>query len=258
MKRSPIDRGREFLKDTVRLEFDFSRTDQSRGVAPPPLSKPCPPDAVRVSLPREDEGPAGGAPGRGVFSVDLSRAIAERRSRRRYRGESLSIDEISFLLWATQGVRTVLNDGTALRTVPSAGCRHALETYVIALDIEGLERGIHRYLPVEHELCTLLTGEDLPPRIVPAVLGQRFVAEAAAVLVWTAIPYRMEWRYGDVAHKVIALDAGHVCQNLYLACSAVGAGTCAVAAYHQVLMDQLIGVDGEEEFTIYLAPVGKV
>jgi SagB-type dehydrogenase family enzyme len=68
----------------------------------------------------------------------------------------------------------------------------------------------------------------------------------------------MEWRYGLAAHKVIALDAGHVCQNLYLACSAIGAGTCAIAAYHQDLMDQLLDIDGESEFTLYLAPVGKI
>ena len=76
--------------------------------------------------------------------------------------------------------------------------------------------------------------------------------------IWTAIPYRMEWRYDLAAHKVIAIDAGHVCQNLYLACEAIGAGTCAVAAYHQELMDQLLRIDGKDEFTIYLAPVGKV
>jgi len=72
------------------------------------------------------------------------------------------------------------------------------------------------------------------------------------------MPYRMEWRYDLAAHKAIALDAGHVCQNLYLACAAIGAGTCAVAAYHQQFMDQLLRVGGKDEFTIYLAPVGKV
>ena len=68
----------------------------------------------------------------------------------------------------------------------------------------------------------------------------------------------MEWRYGAAAHKVIALDAGHVCQNLYLACEAIGAGTCAVAAYDQEAIDRLLRLDGEEEFVVYLAPVGKV
>jgi SagB-type dehydrogenase family enzyme len=68
----------------------------------------------------------------------------------------------------------------------------------------------------------------------------------------------MEWRYAAAAHRVIAMDVGHVCQNLYLACEAMAAGTCAIAAYHQEKMDALLEVDGEEEFTIYLAPVGKL
>ena len=67
----------------------------------------------------------------------------------------------------------------------------------------------------------------------------------------------MEWRYGLAAHRAILLDAGHVCQNLYLACEAIEAGTCAVGAYDQEAMDRLLGLDGEEELVIYLAPVGK-
>jgi len=83
------------------------------------------------------------------------------------------------------------------------------------------------------------------------------VGAAAVTFVWTAIPYRMEWRYGLAAHRVILLDAGHVCQNLYLACEAIGAGTCAAAAYDQEKIDGLLGLDGKDEFVIYLAPVGK-
>jgi SagB-type dehydrogenase family enzyme len=67
----------------------------------------------------------------------------------------------------------------------------------------------------------------------------------------------MEWRYDLAAHKVIAIDAGHVCQNLYLACEAIHAGTCAIAAYDQEAMDQFLRIDGKDEFTLYLASVGK-
>ncbi|OPY14404.1 MAG: Nitroreductase family protein [Syntrophus sp. PtaB.Bin075] len=67
----------------------------------------------------------------------------------------------------------------------------------------------------------------------------------------------MEWRYGLAAHKVIAIEAGHVCQNLYLACESIGAGTCAIAAYDQEGIDRILGLDGQDEFTIYLASVGK-
>jgi len=38
----------------------------------------------------------------------------------------------------------------------------------------------------------------------------------------------------------------------------VKVATCAVAAYQQQLMDELVRVDGQEEFVIYLAPVGKI
>jgi len=246
-----VDRYREFLKDSIRLEIDFSQTDQSRGVCPPPVQKPYAADAKRIDLV---------APGqwRNIPGVDLETAIGRRESRRGYAAEPLALEELSFLLWATQGVRRQLDAGTALRTVPSAGARHALETYLCVFRVEGLDRGFYRYLPLEHQLLFEFAEAHAERRITEATLGQSFVARAAAVFLWTAIPYRMEWRYGLAAHKVIAVDAGHVCQNLYLACEAIGAGTCAVAAYHQQRIDELLRVDGKEEFTLYLAPVGKV
>ena len=101
------------------------------------------------------------------------------------------------------------------------------------------------------------TEDNLSKKICQAVFGQNYPRDAAVTFIWTAIPYRMEWRYDIAAHKVIAIDAGHVCQNLYLACEAVDAGTCAIAAYDQEEMDKLLQIDGQNEFTIYLASVGK-
>lgn len=250
----PMDRqlenAREFLKDNVRQRVDFSMTDQRRHFPPPPLELPFSGDAQRIPLKKIDQlGTIG--------TIDLKSAIAKRESRRDYLDAPLTLDELSFLLWATQGVRLKLDAGHALRTVPSAGCRHAFETRLCVLNVEGLSRGIYRYLPIEHELLFEQAPENLEMNLVRGTLGQRFTGEGAVVFVWTTIPYRMEWRYGLAAHKVIALDAGHVCQNLYLACEAIGAGTCAIAAYDQQAMDALLGVDGEEEFTIYLAPVGR-
>ena len=90
------------------------------------------------------------------------------------------------------------------------------------------------------------------------VRSNRGAGAAAATFVWAAVPYRMEWRYAHCAHRVMLMDVGHICQNLYLAVEAIGGGCCAIAAYHQEKMDALLELDGEEEFTIYLAPVGKV
>jgi SagB-type dehydrogenase family enzyme len=251
MPEHQLDRCREFLKDTIRQQIDFSRTDQRTGVEPPPLEKPFPADARRFNLP-----PVG--KWKGIERVDLATAIGDRQSRRNFSAEPLTQDELSFLLWATQGVRERVDEETVLRTVPSAGNRHALETYIAVLRISDLDPGLYRYLPLEHQLLHLFHEEQMSRKLTEATLGQAFVGRAAAVFLWTTIPYRMEWRYGLAAHKVIALDAGHVCQNLYLACEAIGAGTCAVAAYHQQLMDRLVRVDGREEFVVYLAPVGKL
>ncbi|OGW26811.1 MAG: thioester oxidase [Nitrospirae bacterium GWC2_57_13] len=249
--RKEIELYRYFLKDSVRRTIDFSITDQSRGTAPPPIEKPCAPDQKRIDLV-----PAGEL--RSVPAVDLLAAINNRKSRRSFQPLPLTLEEVSFLLWATQGIRRQAGPGTAYRTVPSAGCRHALETYLCVFNVTGLEPGIYRYLPLEHQLVLERREEGLAGKVVTAALGQPFAGKAALTFIWTVMPYRMEWRYDIAAHKVIAIDAGHVCQNLYLACEAISAGTCAIAAYHQELMDDLLGLDGKDEFTLYLAPVGKV
>lgn len=245
----PIARFRYFLKDSVRRTIDFSTTAQGRGEPPPPVQKPCPADARRVSL----AAPDGWA---GIGDVSLIDAMRRRRSNRSFLDEALSMDELSFLLWATQGVRAT-RGVTTLRTVPSAGARHAFETYLCVRRVTGLAPGVYRYLPQGHELVLEAAAPDAASRLAEACFGQSFVGRGAVAFVWTVIPARMEWRYSLAAHRVIAMDAGHVCQNLYLACEAVGAGTCAIGAYDQEAVDALLGVDGDDEFAIYIAPVGK-
>jgi SagB-type dehydrogenase family enzyme len=193
----------------------------------------------------------------GLYDITLEAAISNRESRRRYTEESLSLTELSFLLWATQGIRQRIDAGHALRTVPSAGARHAFETYLAVSNVRDLGRGVFRYLPTTHRLLEERPDGEAVQKATDAAFGQAWMARAALVFIWTAVPYRMEWRYGPAAHRVILPDAGHVCQNLYLACEAIGAGTCAVGAYDQEQMDQLLGIDGIDEFTIYTAAVGK-
>lgn len=250
MRESLIETYRYFLKDSVRLTIDFKYTGQNRNVPPPPIEKPYDPDARRIKLTAPNEM-------QGITNVDVFSAIAERKSRRNYSDDPLTSKELSFLLWATAGIKKQLDAGHALRTVPSAGCRHAIETYVYVFNVEGIKRGMYRYLPLEHELLFMYTDEKASEKIAKAAMWQSFVGKSAATFFWTAVPYRMEWRYDIAAAKVIALDAGHICQNLYLACEAVDAGTCGIGAYFQEEMDRLLQIDGEEEFAIYLAPVGR-
>ena len=251
MQELSIEQHRYFLKDTIRKVIDFSQTDQSLSVPPPPIEKPYSPDTECIDLVSPDRFDK-------LPKVDLLFAVKNRQSCRQFCDIPLEIDELSFLLWATQGIRQQLDVGHALRTVPSAGARHSLETYVCILNVRGLDIGFYRYLPLEHQLLIEYRDDQAAQKIAQAAFSQNWISSAAAVFVWSAIPYRMEWRYGLAAHKVILLDAGHVCQNLYLACEAIEAGTCAVAAYNQELMDQLLRIDGKDEFAIYLAAVGKV
>jgi SagB-type dehydrogenase family enzyme len=246
-----MDRDKKFLRSDGWEEWGKLQTDQKKGIPAPAVQKPYPGDATLVDLVRREDLMVGKMP--------VIEAIGRRISHRKFKDESLSLEELSFLLWATQGVLEVLADGASTRrTVPSGGSRHPFETYLAVNRVDGINKGLYRYLPLEHKLCFLGTEGDLPAKISEGCHGQNFVGRGAVVFIWTAIPYRSEWRYSFIAPKLIALDSGHLCQNLYLASEAIGAGTCAIGAYDQDKMDALVGVDGKQELVIYLAPVGRV
>ncbi|MGD9404609.1 MAG: SagB/ThcOx family dehydrogenase [Anaerolineae bacterium] len=243
---------RAFLKADRWPDLQQHVSDQRKGVPPPPLAKACPQPGALIDLPRPDTLAVGQMP--------LAEAIARRKSQRRYTKEPLTLEELSFLLWAAQGVRETGRHGKTpylLRTVPSAGARHPLETYLLVNRVEGLEPGMYHYQSLKHQLCLLDTDERLVERTHEGCFGQ-YAKNSAVTFLWTAVPYRTEWRYTIVSPKLIALDAGHVCQNLYLACTAVGAGACAIAAYDQQMLDAVLDLDGDDEFVIYVATVGKV
>jgi SagB-type dehydrogenase family enzyme len=243
---------RQFLKDSLRKKIDFRKSHQHRGLPEPPLEKPVSEELIRISLPDIEKWKAQ------IGRADLIDVIANRKSRRNFNDTALTIEELSFLLFATQGQRHPEKHQPHFRTVPSAGARHSFETYLFIHKVETVPSGLYRFLPLSNQLVLLYESDlKLKDKIATAALGQKFVATGAVTFVWTTIPYRMEWRYLDSAHRVILLDAGHVCQNLYLACENIGAGTCAIAAYDQEAMDELLQVDGQDEFTVYLAPVGK-
>jgi SagB-type dehydrogenase family enzyme len=254
---------RSFLKSDRWQEWREHETDQRKGVPAPPPQKPCPQSATLIDL----VAPADLS----VGHVPVIEAIRRRRSRREFTDEPLTLEELSFLLWATQGIDerathafgdwlatkdpTAARSRAILRTVPSAGGRHPFETYPLVHRVTGLEPGLYRYLPVEHKLLFLRAGAELAEQVADTFM--RWVHKSAVVFIWAAVPYRTEWRYSIVAHKMIAQESGHVCQNLYLACEAIAAGACATV-HDQAKVDRILGVDGEDEFAIYVAPVGKV
>ncbi len=248
-----IQKNREFMKSNF-AQMRGVISDQQKGKALPAFEKPTENGKEIISLPKIDE--------MKLEPVNLINLIQKRKSHRKYLAEEITLKELSFLLWTTQGVKEIFEvkgkPYVTKRTVPSAGSRHPFETYLFVNNVESLKKGLYRYLPLEHKVIFLGKITDQEEKITTATVGQRFCAEAAALFVWSCLPYRGEWRYHKMAHKPMLLDAGHICQNLYLGCEVIKAGTCAIAAYDQEKIDELIGVDGKDEFTVYLAPIGKI
>ena len=245
------EKNRQFMKSDF-AESVHQRSDQAKKVPYPLRQKPLPAGEVQlIDLPDPDAGI--------LQNSSLDQLLRDRQSWRKYTNESLSLAELSYLLFSTQGVVAEVGKGYASRrTVPSAGARHPYETYLAVNRVEGLEPGLYRYLPFSHQLFLLETSDQLPGLLTEANLDQKFVGNAAVTFAWSCIPYRAEWRYMDHAHKNMLLDAGHICQNLYLAVTALGLGTCAIGAYDQEAMDTLLSLDGTDEYVVYLAPVGKI
>lgn len=243
---------REHLKNPPAETLSEFVSDQRKGVTPPPLEKPIGEGSKTIALVPSDSIELGTMP--------LVHAIRKRESRRRFSDEALSLAELSFLLWATQGIQRIHPERVwAKRTVPSGGCRHPFETYLWIRNVGSMPPGLYRYSALRHALVFVRdAGGEGRASLAEVCYGQGFVDTAAVTFIWTAIPYRTEWRYGPDSLKDILLSCGHICQNLYLACESIGAGTCAVVAYDQDLLDEFVSVDGKEEISLYVAPVGKV
>jgi len=250
LQKKIIAEGRSFMKSDSLSPYDDFLSDQDLKLPQPPLVKATMTDHA-MPLPRN------------FADLDLRQdfitLLTGRKSSRVYTQQPISLLQLSFLLWATQGIKDIRGKSYAtLRIVPSGGARHPFETYLLVQHVEGLQPGAYHYLPIGHQLEFLHPVEDLPATISLSLEEQSWAAKASVIFYWSFVAYRCEWRYGIWAHRPALIDAGHVGQNLYLACAALGLGTCAIAAFDLATCDNLFGLDGDEEFTVYAAPVGSI
>ena len=232
-----------------KTQFRYSReSDQGKGLPRPPLELTYDETKAIIDLPEPTD--------IDVKTTDLVKVIVNRRSVRKYSEQPLTLDELSLLLWCTQGVKEVVDELVTLRTVPSAGARHAFETHLLVNRVQGLYPGLYRFLAIKHKLLEVNLDPSLADKITEACLGQ-YVNKSAVAFIWAAVPYRMVWRYGERGYRYLHIDVGHVCQNLYLAAEAIGCGVCAIGAFKDEDINNLLGIDGKEQFAIYVATVGK-
>lgn len=186
--------------------------------------------------------------------LPLADLLRSRKSTRRFDDGSLSLYNVSYLLWASTGIRET-RGGHDFRTAPSAGALYPIETYLLVNSVEGLPRGLYHYRIKEHALELLKEGA-YGVELAHAALEQDMCALAPVVFIWTAIFQRSKWKYGQRAYRYVYLDAGHIGENLALAAVSEGLGSCQIAATFDDEVNQILGVDGVEESVVYMSVVG--
>ena len=202
------------------------------------------PDKPQISLPEPDS--RGGAP--------LWEVLSTRRSVREFKNQPVSAQQVSQLLWASQGI-TAEQFGYKFRTTPSAGALYPVETYLVINNVEEIPQGVYHYAVEDHRLEQIKKG-DYRVTVARAALDQKVAYEAGLVFIWTAIYARCKWKYKQRAYRYIYLDAGHIAQGVALASVALGLGSCQIGAIYDEEADDLLGLDGNDEGTIYFSVVG--
>lgn len=176
----------------------------------------------------------------------LGAALKNRRSVRDFKSESLTVSSIARLLWAAQGVTS--DDG--LRTAPSAGALYPLELHLVAGKIDGLPAGSYRYDPRRHALYPEVVG-DQRTSIAAAAMHQNWIAQAAAVVVVTALDARTTRKYGVRGVRYVHIEVGHASQNLLLQATALGLAATIVGGFDDDDLSGLLNLaDGERPLAI--------
>ena len=238
--------GQEFIEKTKYKYSDIS--DQEKGILQPPLEKPYDIKGI-INLKKPVYS--------SDFDVNLLELINQRTSVRTYRDETISQDELSYFLWCTQGIKKTKEGKATFRTVPSAGARHAFETYLLINRVNSIKNGVYRYIASKHAIVPIKVADNIKDILTAACLGQGMVSTSAVAFFWTVDVKRMKYRYGQRGYRYIHLDAGHVCQNLQLAAENKGCGVCAIAAFDDEEVNHALGIDGVNDFVVYIAALGK-
>ena len=200
-------------------------------------------------------------------SHNLEYLFDKRRSERKYDDKKpMTQAQLAYILWSAAGIQCYRgsNNIATFRPTPSGGARHPFEVYVAVQNVEGLKPGLYHYVPVENvgekkvSLTFVKSFDNYKEQINNMVVGQAWGTDASVVLIVTCIPYRAEWRYNQLAHRVMLIDLGHLGQNVMLSAVDMGLGSCCMAAYDQKLCDEFLEIDGVDEYTVYLIPVGNV
>lgn len=200
-------------------------------------------------------------------STSVEKAISQRQSVRSFGKQSLSLKEISQLIWAAQGITRKTENlpnrwnpkyewQGGYRTAPSAGALYPLELYLAAGKVEGLESGVYKYLPRNHSLMKVMDG-DRRTDIYNVALKQPSIQEAAALIILTAVYERTSYKYGERAPRYVHMEAGAAAENVYLQGVSLGIGTVIIGAFQDEDLKKVLNLPADENPLIIL-PLGKM
>lgn len=182
----------------------------------------------------------------------IEELIAKRRSERRYKDKKLSESVISRLLWAAQGI----SSESGLRTSPSAGALYPLEIHLVTGGGGGLDPGVYRYVPEDHTLVQEIRG-DIREKLSKAALSQPMISNAPVSIVISAVYARITSRYGNRGLRYTHMEAGHAAQNVYLLGVELGVGTCAIGAFEDEEVRNVLKMPANQE-PLYILPLGYI
>jgi SagB-type dehydrogenase family enzyme len=178
--------------------------------------------------------------------VSVERAIATRRSVREFAAAPLTWAEMAQLAWAGQGI----TDAAGIRrAAPSAGALYPIELYLFTSE------GVFRYVSKTHQAIRVATG-DRRPALADAALGQESIRKAPCVIVLTAVVERMRPKYRDYTPRFIAIEAGHIAQNVLLQACALGLVAAPIGALADDKVARVLSLKPDEE-PIYIMAIGR-
>jgi len=211
-------------------------------------------EAIQLPPPRQDS------------RTSVEKAISQRRSAREYAEGALSVVEISQILWAAQGFTQEKKDPPrmwnpkyewqgGLRAAPSAGALYPMEIYVLAGNVEGLAKGVYKFIPKNHSLKKIMGG-DKRSALSDAALKQAAIERGAAVLVLAGVYERTSYKYGDRAERYVHIEAGSIAENVSLQGVALGLGTVLIGAFKDDEVKNVLQLPDDER-PLLIMPLGK-
>ena len=193
----------------------------------------------------------------GTMSVE--HAMANRRTHRNFIDTAISAEQLSQILWSAYGISDTKSERAqargGLRTAPSAGALYPFEVYAVVGNVTGIEAGVYKYHAAENKITKAMDG-DIREELSAACLGQVQVKSAPVSILYAAIYSKSMQRYGDRGRdRYVCMDIGHSAQNVYLQAESLNLGTCAMGAFNDEQVAELMQLP-EEEVTLYIMPVG--